>query len=116
MLAALEMGANRGIVLSQTTSASTNQDRSKVVGYLAAALMKPPERARQSPNGLSENHVAQLLELAKSSLDASVKGYPPKRPVNPDPALSQQRAVFVTLDKAGRLRGCIGHLRARQPL
>jgi AmmeMemoRadiSam system protein A len=33
-----------------------------------------------------------------------------------DPALRARRAAFVTLHEQGRLRGCIGHLEAVQPL
>jgi AmmeMemoRadiSam system protein B/AmmeMemoRadiSam system protein A len=116
MFAALEMRAGKGIVLGQTTSASTNKDTSKVVGYLAAALMEQPQNARQSPNGLNEKQVAQLLELAKDSLQACVKGKKLPSLINPDMQLRQKRAVFITLNKAGRLRGCIGHMQARQPL
>lgn len=33
-----------------------------------------------------------------------------------DPALREERACFVTLNRNGALRGCIGHLEAIQPL
>ena len=33
-----------------------------------------------------------------------------------DPALREGRACFVTLDRGGNLRGCIGHLEPIQPL
>ncbi len=58
-----------------------------------------------------------LLKLARSSilsyLESGRQNVPPKPE---DPMLLDERAVFITLTKNGSLRGCIGHLRAREPL
>lgn len=59
-----------------------------------------------------------LLDLARASIR---HGLEQQRPLAVDPldypaALREPRAVFVTLNRAGRLRGCIGHLEACQPL
>ena len=61
---------------------------------------------------------AQLLQVARNSirhglqhggpLEVDYQEYPP--------SLQAQRASFVTLHRDGRLRGCIGHLTAIQPL
>jgi hypothetical protein len=42
MLAAMELGANRSIVLNYATSGDVTGERRQVVGYLAAALLKTP--------------------------------------------------------------------------
>ena len=77
------------------------------------ALMSSTEK-----NTLNPQQRETLLEVARASiLNGLREGYP--LPVNPqdfDPALQQQRASFVTLNRHGQLRGCIGHLQAIQPL
>jgi AmmeMemoRadiSam system protein A len=67
---------------------------------------------------LSEAERHQLLDLARSSIRYGLTHHRPL-PVDPldyPPALREPRAVFVTLNKRGRLRGCIGHLEACQAL
>ena len=59
-----------------------------------------------------------MLELARSSLVAAVRGQPLPFP---DPAtlpapLMEQEACFITLRKNGELRGCIGNITARESL
>ena len=61
---------------------------------------------------------ATLLDLARRSI---AHGLDHRRPLAVDPThyrspLSDRLAAFVTLDRAGQLRGCIGHLEAMQPL
>lgn len=67
---------------------------------------------------LSETQRATLLQVAR---DAVRLGLEHQRPLEVnagdyDEALRQPRATFVTLNLAGRLRGCIGTLEARLPL
>jgi AmmeMemoRadiSam system protein A len=61
-----------------------------------------------------------LLQLARSSVEGHVKnGAAPPIPselASRWPHLSTPRACFVTLRKAGDLRGCIGSLEPRRPL
>jgi AmmeMemoRadiSam system protein A len=59
-----------------------------------------------------------LLDLARASIR---HGLASRRPLAIDPldypaALREPRAVFVTLNREGQLRGCIGHLQACQAL
>lgn len=59
-----------------------------------------------------------LLQLARRSIEQGVQG---SRGTSPDESLYAQplrefRSSFVTLHRAGRLRGCIGNLAARRPL
>ena len=67
---------------------------------------------------IADKHGALLLDLAKRSLaDGLVNGKPP--PVNLDSfpeELKAPGATFVTIEKAGKLRGCIGTLQAHRPL
>ncbi len=66
----------------------------------------------------SPGDCATLLDLARRSI---AQGLDSKAPLPVDPAgytkpLQAQRAAFVTLHLQGKLRGCIGHLDAVQPL
>ncbi len=59
-----------------------------------------------------------LLQLARKTLEAEVKGKP-SNPLNLDDFSSTLQASgtsFVTLTKNGQLRGCIGALEPTQPL
>ncbi len=67
---------------------------------------------------LDDSQRETLLEIARDSI---LNGLREGRPltVDPrdfDPALQARRASFVTLNRHGQLRGCIGHLQAIQPL
>ncbi len=59
-----------------------------------------------------------LLDTARASIRTGLeKGHPlVVDPGDYDEALQAQRATFVTLNKQGQLRGCIGHLEAIQSL
>jgi len=67
---------------------------------------------------LTPAHRRLLLRLARDAIAHGLRtGRPPA--VDPDrfdEPLRARRATFVTLEKEGRLRGCIGHLEAIQPL
>ena len=59
-----------------------------------------------------------LLKLARDSIGHGLRT---GRPLDIEPSdypepLQEQRATFVTLHRAGTLRGCIGHLEAVMPL
>jgi uncharacterized protein len=57
-----------------------------------------------------------LFRVARESIQAHLKGQPTGLPPDPPPILTQPMGVFVTLNRHGRLRGCIGYLDAVQPL
>ncbi len=59
-----------------------------------------------------------LLQTARDSIRTGLeKGHPLQvNPADFETALQVKRATFVTLNKEGALRGCIGHLEAIQPL
>jgi AmmeMemoRadiSam system protein A len=67
---------------------------------------------------LAPAHRAALLQVARSSVEHGLEhGQPlPITPSEYPQALKAIRASFVTLQRAGELRGCIGHLQAVQPL
>ena len=57
-----------------------------------------------------------LLDLARASAAAAVRGDAPPELRNPSGALLSKGAAFVTLRIHGQLRGCIGHVHAFLPL
>jgi AmmeMemoRadiSam system protein A len=64
---------------------------------------------------LTQEQGIVLLQLARVTLVREFSGGNPVAVPN-DPDLLQQRAVFVTLTLAGKLRGCIGNLIPVGPL
>ncbi len=66
---------------------------------------------------LSTSERAQLLQIARNSVHNGLDSSVPLVSLQdlPQP-LRVKRAVFVTLNLRGRLRGCIGSLEASQPL
>ena len=108
-------GVGRGLRvqrLGMANSADVTQDAARTVGYGAWAFHG------QGDAMLLLAHRAALLRAARRALVSRVtKGRPPKLdPATFAPPLQGHGAAFVTLRKAGRLRGCIGSLKARQPL
>ena len=70
--------------------------------------------------GLSKDEQKTLLRLARDSVTHYLRF---KQELKPEakmydltPALRARGAAFVTLKNAGRLRGCIGHIQAVEPL
>jgi len=74
----------------------------------------------RSGEGLTRDEQHTLLDLARKAV-AHFLETGKVLEVDADrasltPALKARRAAFVTLTNAGRLRGCIGHIRAVEPL
>ncbi len=67
---------------------------------------------------LNEQQRAVLLQTARESIRTGLReGHPlVVNPADFEEALQAERATFVTLNEDGKLRGCIGHLEAIQPL
>ena len=78
------------------------------------ALMSSTDTKQQ----ISNQHRRILLVTARDSIAHGLRtGKPLTVDVAAyDPELQVERATFVTLNKFGELRGCIGHLEAIQPL
>ena len=66
----------------------------------------------------TEQQQRTLLELARSSIAHGLRHGRAEKvdPASFEPALQCVLASFVTLERDGHLRGCIGALEARQPL
>jgi AmmeMemoRadiSam system protein A len=72
----------------------------------------------ESTNELTPQQQQQLLQVARESIEYGL-GHRHAMPIDADAydeQLLQQGGSFVTLDKKGALRGCIGTLQPYQPL
>lgn len=109
-------------VMYRNSGDSPHGDKDKVVGYWALAASRETEST--APTGqealfsLQENDQATLLELARSTISARLRGRPLPEiaPRKLTPALTAKGGAFVTLRKNGELRGCIGNFSSAQPL
>jgi AmmeMemoRadiSam system protein B/AmmeMemoRadiSam system protein A len=129
MVAAKELGATRGVVVSYANSGDAAVgDRSRVVGYGAVVLTTGPaesdassldqlqEGGAGSAVGLNDGDRESLLTLARETIHRYMStGTVPLARDFP-PSVCQKQGAFVTLKKHGQLRGCIGHLAEDSPL
>jgi MEMO1 family protein len=111
MMTAKNLGAEAR-VLNYANSGDVTGDRQRVVGYSAVAFSVPsPGEA-----ALGRTDQARLLAIARKTLEEVVsKGVPPKIDAA-EGTLAEKKGVFVTLNKHGNLRGCIGYVEPRSPL
>jgi AmmeMemoRadiSam system protein B/AmmeMemoRadiSam system protein A len=118
MIYAERMGANQAEVLKYLNSGDTSGDRTRVVGYSADLFVKAPQAAaEQTPFSLTGPEKSELLALARTSAEQAVRTH---QPYNPPPSssetLNQAYGAFVTITRAGALRGCIGFTSPSKPL
>jgi len=109
-----EMGCNKAEVLNHTNSAGVTGNNTKgewTVGYASIAILKPEEKAM-----LNDQQRKRLLRIARDSIETYLKTGKKLEVNEADPVLSQEMGAFVTLNKDGQLRGCIGSLTAAQAL
>lgn len=99
-------------------------DKSRVVGYLAAAFIKKGSisegkqnmKEEQSEFKISEKNQKELLSLARRAIKEYITAGKVIDYKTDDKELLTPRAVFVTLTKKGELRGCIGTTFPQYPL
>ena len=121
---------NRGMkikTLGMRNSGDITGDKSRVVGYGAWAVYDAKAANMQgdgeddftkATEHLIKTHGAEMLGLCRQSILHGLETGAPLS-VSPNefgPALAAPGACFVTLKKAGQLRGCIGSIMAHAPL
>jgi AmmeMemoRadiSam system protein B/AmmeMemoRadiSam system protein A len=127
MIAAKELGATRGHVVSYASSGDALiGDRDRVVGYGAVAWCSDPgdgevptlEVPRDAPEDLTLTAADRnaLCAFARECVVSFLRSRTTPMARHLDPRLFAKRAAFVTLKKRGELRGCIGHMATDQPL
>ena len=116
MLVARNMGATKSKPLYYATSGDITGDHSQVVGYMAAAFYKEEDVKVGVDLGFSTKEKEKLKEIARTSIEAAVQGKRPSEPTNITKKLKEPFGIFVTINKHGNLRGCIGRIIGDQPL
>ena len=120
----LALAKRRGMNISTLdlrNSGDTAGARDRVVGYGSWALFEKSankDAFAENTRRLLARHGPTLLHLAAASIENGLAG---GRPLKVNPAehpedLRAKGACFVTLNRGGRLRGCIGTSKARRPL
>lgn len=106
---AKEMGNIKGVLLKYENSGDVTGDkRGRIVGYGAVAFYKEGEKMNKNPYTVEEKEA--LLKLARDTIkDYLSTGKTGQYPIYSE-KFNEQRGVFVTLNKEGDLRGCIGYI------
>jgi len=113
MIAAERLGARRAIILKYANTGDVTGDKSRVVGYGAAALVKDSARAENKAPSFSLNGKEKeaLLRIARTSVETAVKDHKLYEcSAGGLERLAEARGAFVTLKEHGELRGCIGYM------
>jgi AmmeMemoRadiSam system protein B/AmmeMemoRadiSam system protein A len=118
MIYAERMGANKAEVLRYGNSGDTTGDHSRVVGYSADLFVKSVHGADAvAPFSLTEPEKAELLALARKSVEYMIEKNEPYEPrPSASGTLNREYGAFVTLTEGGNLRGCIGYTAPIKPL
>ena len=124
LLAAKALGADKGKVLKYLNSGDVTGDRSRVVGYAAGVFYRTAggtEKMKEEKKvgvdlGLSEEEKKTLHQIARTVIENKAKGKPVPEFKVDSPILKENRGAFVTIEKKGQLRGCIGYIEGRGPL
>jgi AmmeMemoRadiSam system protein B/AmmeMemoRadiSam system protein A len=93
-------------------------EKNRVVGYWALCAYRQADDPPENADSLSEKDRAQLLAIARETLEQSVRNgtIPDISPLTVPAALRAPRGAFVTLTRERKLRGCIGRFEPREPL
>ena len=111
MKVAQGLGADTVTILGYANSGDSPQgDRERVVGYGAVMFW------RYEPPDLTDAQRGELLSLARGAIASHLEHDAALDDEVDDPALRRRSGVFVTLEKEGQLRGCVGRTRADLPL
>jgi len=101
----------RAKVLEYANSGDVTGDKTRVVGYGAVGFYVADQQF-----ALSEKEQKILLQIARHTLEGQAVSNGVSRMDVVAEKLMEKRGVFVTLQKKGMLRGCIGYVKPVQPL
>lgn len=66
--------------------------------------------------GLTEEEKSALINIARTAIACRLSGMDLPEFNGKSEILQEKRGAFVTLERQGQLRGCIGYIEARKPL
>ncbi len=109
--------------LKYANSGDVTGDFKRVVGYTAVVFFQGdpvPEKANEADTSgvlsLNQKQKAELIDIARQTVEAYVRTGKTLEPKVSDARLSESEGAFVTLHKDGQLRGCIGNIIGQKPL
>ncbi|HEY5911573.1 MAG TPA: AmmeMemoRadiSam system protein B [Verrucomicrobiae bacterium] len=97
-------------LLDARNSGDATGEKERVVGYAGVAFYSPGK------DEFAASDRQFMLELARKTVASAVTTNLEPEVKNPPEKTTRKGACFVTLTKAGTLRGCIGNLIAQGPL
>lgn len=116
VIAATALGHNKLKILNYTNSGIVTGNKKKgawTVGYVSAVIDKEECEVGIM---LNEKQKKRLLEIARRAIEEYAADGSRIDFTEDDPKLKETRGAFVTLHKAGELRGCIGSIVGQKPL
>jgi len=115
LLIANQIGLEKAKILGQADSGLVSGQNDQVVGYGSLAFwLRKAVDSRLSVFGLEEKNI--LLSWARKVLTEYLFSGKLLGDLAPGPAFKKKRAVFITLRKAGKLRGCLGGFENDKPV
>jgi len=107
LIAARGLGAKsfHTLAVSESSAESPRAKPDSVVGYISGLFLKA---GRPADLELSAGQKDFLLKEARATLERAFSGEPQPAGLAADPRLNLPGAAFVTLNKGGALRGCVG--------
>ena len=66
--------------------------------------------------GLNDREKEALRHIAETVIESKARGKPVPEFAIDSPVLKEKRGAFVTINKGGQLRGCIGYIQPYKPL
>ncbi len=115
------IGANQAISVFYATSGDSpfgSKNKEQVVGYFTGALLNIPDYVPQNLPILTDEEKDELRKLVQETIERTIadkKVEKPEYQLIPK-SFSEQYPVFVTIEKEGELRACMGHTFATKPL
>jgi AmmeMemoRadiSam system protein B/AmmeMemoRadiSam system protein A len=126
MIYAQGRGFTQVKVVQYATSADVTGDKGRVVGYASVIFAKPSLSAQEPPVAvaapaqglapLNEEQKKKLLAIARTTIDTFVRTGSAPEVNEQDPRLLEEEGAFVTINRNGQLRGCIGNILGSGPL
>lgn len=119
---AKKLGANSVKVLKYANSGDVPEgSKDRVVGYMAVAIYESEKSGQKASSNsmdapLNKEQEEVLLKLARDTIELYLKTGERIKFETEDQRLRVKQGAFVTLNKQGNLRGCIGHIIPIEPL
>ena len=116
LLYARKRNLNHVDILKYGNSGDVTHNLSSVVGYSSTIIYAEESQRDKSEPSFTKEQKKELLTLARNTMETFVKTGKVLQYTNRDARFNEYEGAFVTLEKKGSLRGCIGHIIGDQEL